>query len=402
MKGAMSRTFFDDAPLAGKKSLQRANSSFRRGAGSQSVFDIRNEPPRNINFNDSLRKVTPNRPVFHDAILPEKRARWDLFGASFGVECVVLAALVIIPILMPQKMEAVRRFIVTPMIETPHISAWKPKPAPVARPKPKPLVVKEIPKPKPEEVVPPKPKLYVPVVTAPVARPRTARRNTPLPQVEVAKLYHDANPVISTGSSAIPTIRKPRAEVQTGGFGDPEGVPATNSKVTRQVNINPKGSFDLPPGPGYGNGTGGAKGARGIVASAGFGNGVATGGGDGRGGHGTIQQGGFASGAAAPAAPHERRTQAESTDKPVEVLFKPRPVYTPEARARRIQGEVLLQVVFSASGNVEVQRVIQGLGYGLDAQAEQAAREIRFHPATRDGHSIDSDAIVHIDFELAY
>ena len=33
----------------------------------------------------------------------------------------------------------------------------------------------------------------------------------------------------------------------------------------------------MPTGPGYGNGTGGANGARGVVASTGFGNGVATG-----------------------------------------------------------------------------------------------------------------------------
>ena len=35
------------------------------------------------------------------------------------------------------------------------------------------------------------------------------------------------------------------------------------------------GSFDLPAGGGYGNGSGGNSGARGTVASAGFGNGVA-------------------------------------------------------------------------------------------------------------------------------
>ena len=33
----------------------------------------------------------------------------------------------------------------------------------------------------------------------------------------------------------------------------------------------------MPTGPGYGNGTGGANGARGVVASTGFGSGVATG-----------------------------------------------------------------------------------------------------------------------------
>jgi TonB family protein len=337
-----------------------------------------------------------NRPVFNDAILPDRRTRWDLFGASFGIECVIVAALVVIPLLMPQRMDAVRRYVITPMIEVPHISVWKPQPKPRLVPV-KREIVREIPKPIPQPEAVPTPKFYDPVVTAPIARRMTARRNSPLPQIQVAKMLNA--PVISTGSSAIPTLRKPRSLVQTGGFGDPEGVPFTG-KVRQAPNINAAGSFDLPNGPGYGNGTGGAKGARGIVASSGFGNGVATGGtgGSGR----TVQQAGFADDAAVPTAPHERRTEAASNDKPVEVLYKPRPAYTPEAKAMKIQGEVLLQVVFTASGNVEVQRVIKGLGYGLDASAEQAAREIRFHPAERDGQPVSFPAVVHIEFELAY
>lgn len=336
-----------------------------------------------------------NRPVFDDAILPERKTRWDLFGASFGVECVIVVALVVIPLLMPKRMDEVKRYVITPMIEAPHISVWKPKPRiiPVKR-----EIAREIPKPvQPPEVVP-KPKFIDPVVAAPIERRATARKSAPLPKIEVARLMND--PVVSTGSSAIPTLRRPRAAVQTGGFGDPNGIPRTG-KVRQAPNINVAGSFDLPAGPGYGNGTGGAKGERGVVASAGFGNGVATGG-NGRDSHGTIQQGGFADKAAVPTAPATRRTQAVSDDKPVEVIYKPRPAYTPEAKANRVQGDVLLQVVFTASGSVEVQRVIRGLGYGLDASAEQAARAIRFHPAERNGQPVDFPAIVHIQFELAY
>ncbi len=336
-----------------------------------------------------------NRPVFDDAILPERKARWDLFGASFGLECIIVAALVVIPLLMPQRMNDVRRYVITPMIEAPHISVWKPKPRPVPVRR---EVARAIAKPIPQPEVVPKPKFIDPVIAAPVQRRATARRNAPLPKIELAKLIDP--PMVSTGSSAIPTLRRPRAAVQTGGFGDPNGVPFTG-KVRQAPNINVAGNFDLPAGPGYGNGTGGAKGARGVVASAGFGNGVAIGG-NGRDNHGAIQQSGFANEAAVASAPVARRTQAVSNDKPVEVTYKPRPAYTPEAKANKIQGDVLLQVVFTASGTVEVQRVIRGLGYGLDASAEQAAREIRFHPAERNGQPIDFPAIVHIQFELAY
>ena len=86
----------------------------------------------------------------------------------------------------------------------------------------------------------------------------------------------------------------------------------------------------------------------------------------------------------------------------MEILFKPKPAYTDEARAKKIEGEVLLQVVFTAGGDVQIQRVVQGLGYGLDDSAQAAARQIRFKPAEQEGHPVDFPAIVHITFALAY
>ena len=87
---------------------------------------------------------------------------------------------------------------------------------------------------------------------------------------------------------------------------------------------------------------------------------------------------------------------------PVQILFKPKPVYTDEARAKKIEGDVVLQVVFAASGEIKVERVVQGLGYGLEDSAESAARQIRFRPAQQAGQPVDSTAIVHITFEMAY
>src|SRR5664279_254590 len=76
--------------------------------------------------------------------------------------------------------------------------------------------------------------------------------------------------VFSTGSSATPTMPAAPQKVQTGGFGDPNGVPASDNHG-RPITIAQAGSFNMPSGPGYGNGTGGSKGARGVVASTGFG-----------------------------------------------------------------------------------------------------------------------------------
>src|ERR1039458_10275633 len=82
--------------------------------------------------------------------------------------------------------------------------------------------------------------------------------------------------VFSTGSSATPTMAAAPQKVQTGGFGDPNGVP-TSDNHGRPVTIAQAGSFDMPSGPGYGNGTGGSHGARAVVPSAGRGRGVPTG-----------------------------------------------------------------------------------------------------------------------------
>lgn len=86
---------------------------------------------------------------------------------------------------------------------------------------------------------------------------------------------------------------------------------------------------------------------------------------------------------------------------PVEILFKPLPTYTQEARQMHLEGEVLVRVVFGASGDLHVEQVVKGLGHGLDEAALRAARQIRFRPARRNGQPYDSTALVHIVFELA-
>jgi TonB family protein len=210
--------------------------------------------------------------------------------------------------------------------------------------------------------------------------------------------------VFSTGSSATPTIVKAPDKVQTGGFGDPNGVPAKENTGKSAVNIAQMGSFDMPTGPGSGNGTGGANGVRGVVASSGFGNGVATGDNSGRvsASRGTVRQAGFGS-ADVPAPPtvHSRPAEAAAKIVPAEILSKPLPIYTEEARNLKIEGEVLLEVVLGSSGRLQVVRVVRGLGHGLDDAAVKAAEQIRFKPAMRDGQPADSTAVLHIIFQLA-
>lgn len=98
----------------------------------------------------------------------------------------------------------------------------------------------------------------------------------------------------------------------------------------------------------------------------------------------------------------QRLTHSAGILTAAEILSKPRPAYTDEARRLQIEGEVLLEIEFAAAGEVRVLRVIRGLGHGLDETAVTAAREIRFRPARRDGAAVGSTAVVHITFQLAY
>ena len=102
----------------------------------------------------------------------------------------------------------------------------------------------------------------------------------------------------------------------------------------------------------------------------------------------------------APQTPAPEKSKVDSTVTPVEVLFKPMPAYSDEARSLRIEGEVTLEVDFCATGQVRVVRVVRGLGHGLDDLAARAAEQVRFKPAQSGGRPIDFRASVQIVFRL--
>jgi len=110
----------------------------------------------------------------------------------------------------------------------------------------------------------------------------------------------------------------------------------------------------------------------------------------------------FGDASVSAAGAHPSPNAPPATFSAAEIRSKPHPAYTDEARRLRIEGEVLLEVLFGASGDVRVLRVIRGLGHGLNENAISAAREIQFRPAQRGGLDVDSTAVVHIVFQLAY
>jgi TonB family protein len=342
---------------------------------------------------------------FQLGLLPERKWNWRTFVASYGILTALILLLIVMGILSSDTLLNTVNYRVTELIPRPSL-----RPEPLPKPKPLPVHAKLL----PAAPVFEKPKLVVPKevrATKPqpqeVEPPKVAMNNF---APAVLKATSGARPVLIhtgdfQGSSVTPTVNAPISKVQTGGFGDPNGLkPSDNSKPNGKLIASAAGSFDMPVGPGQGNGSGGAKGIKGTVASADFGSGVATGGqGDGRrSGRGSVQTSGFGSQEIAQNTPHVQRVDSGPPTTSVEITYKPNPAYTDEARNLKLEGEVLLEVQFAANGQLHVNRVVRGLGHGLDEAAVAAANKMRFKPAMRNGQAMDSTAVVHVVFQLAY
>jgi len=186
--------------------------------------------------------------------------------------------------------------------------------------------------------------------------------------------------------------------IKAGGFGDPSGV-AVNPNATRPATIAAIGSFNNTPGTSVG--VGGGRG--GLVKAGGFGGDFGKGLERGRGtdgGHGSVATGGFGGNAIGGGSAQPTAVQ-QGNMTPPQVLSEPHPRYTEEAKQLKIQGEITLQVRFGVNGKVEVLRVVNGLGHGLDEEARRVAEQIQFKPAARNGQPADDVTYIHILFQLA-
>lgn len=346
------------------------------------------------------------------ALLPDSKPRWDRIGLSAAGQLAILIFVLLIPLIFPKQMKTALSFQVVELMQpvTEILVAPPPPPPPKVKPKvapePKPV------EPEPVKLNPKQPHVFL---TAKVIQPKMQKVEVkPVelnPVFEATKIDMPTNQPkrpkddvkvgnLSTGSAAVATVVAPVEKVQTGGFGDPNGIPGKGDP-NKATNVNRLGSPALPGGPGYGNGTGGDKGIRGTVASTGFGNGTAVPPPSG-GKRGAVQSTGFADQAAATDAPKKKAATGEGTTTPVNILDKPRPEYTAEGRSLKIEGDVVLEIVFLLNGSIQLNRVVSGLGHGLDESAMRAAQQIKFKPAKRDGQPVDFPARVRIEFRLAY
>lgn len=339
----------------------------------------------------------------------ESDSRSGAFGISVVLHSGILLILIVLPLIFTSSLKVNYNDValIAPPLEKPvepvETIAPPPRPDPPREPRIpiQPLVtpppaVNEVRKverePKTEIPIPKPPKAVEPA--APASVPVTPRRLAE-PEASIAppRLGVQTGVFSKTDTAA---VMAPARDIQTGGFGDPNGVPARNS--THAPDIAVGGSFASAAQGGVPGGN--SSRASGTAVGGGFASAApssyqAT-------AAGTVRQGGFdAAPEAAPrAAP--KKIDAGPPDKPVEIVYKPKPDYTDEARRLRVEGEVLVHVLFKATGEISVLDIVRGLGHGLDESAMRAAGQIRFKPAMRAGQSMDSTATVHIIFQLAF
>jgi TonB family protein len=332
-------------------------------------------------------------------LLPEPERSRASFIASTVINGLILAALFIVGAMA-------RHVIVKHTYEnTALIFPIAPPPRPVAKLPEPPKIEPNAPHLKPPEITPPKPrpelkpiqmeaKIKLPAIKA--ARPSVVLARQPKAAFKAA---------MPAQSAAIRPVARPVH------LGDTFGVtpnPNANRPATVATIGNPYGGLQGP-----------AAAPQGVVRSAGIGNGLRAGSNAGTvgkvamagipGGTGTAISGGYSGGgkvAAAgvvpttvAAAPIQQMVSAPASSS-LEIISKPPVEYTNEARQLRIQGDVILRVTFTATGQVVVQRELRGLGLGLDEEARRIAEQIRYRPATRNGRPTDLTTNITITFQL--
>jgi TonB family protein len=287
----------------------------------------------------------------------------------------------------------------------------------IPKPEPPPEKVKLPEPPKIEQPRPPDIKLELPKINMPRPEPKPDLK--PI-QME-AKL---ALPTIKEAKPSVILAPQPKAALTA-------AMPAQDSHVkpsTAPVHLGE--TFGVTPNPNargpatiaaIGNPYGGMKGPaiapHGVVGSTGIGNGLKSG--SNAGVVGRVASAGIPATTVAPASsytggkvasagipavavavPVPKAVESVVTTN-LEIVSKPIPDYTREARQLKVQGDVVLRVTFTSSGRVVVQGVVHGLGHGLDEEARRVAQQIHFRPATRNGQPVDLTTTIVITFQLA-
>ncbi|MGP8270571.1 MAG: energy transducer TonB [Terracidiphilus sp.] len=344
---------------------------------------------------------TPGRTNF--GLLPEPEKSTGSFITSTVINGLILALALYVGASAKKIMDQ-HKYEMTELI----IPAKEPPPEKVKLPDP--------PKVKPPDM--PDVKFRAPMIHMPKPEPKPevkpiqmeAKVNLPAIQAkqQVVTLAPQPKAALTAAMPAQDNSRKPSTKPVH--YGQTFGV-TPNPYATRPATVAAIGNE-------YGNSRGPAVAPHGVPGSTGIGNGTKFGSNSGivgkvasagiPGATGTAGTGAYSGGkVASTGIPTVTKAVVvqQVIDKPastsLEVLSKPPVQYTPEARQLKIQGDVIVRITVTASGQVIVQGVVRGLGHGLDEEARRVAQQMRFRPATRNGQPVDTTTTVTITFQLA-
>jgi len=205
-------------------------------------------------------------------------------------------------------------------------------------------------------------------------------RKVPTPPSKGVPPQMALTPQIIPPSPEPPKIKNPQLVVAQTIYGDPKTIPPQRGPIGDPTGI------PAPPSPGPGTGAG-------IGRGSGTGVGTGQGGGLGPGRGGNAGGGDIGLGGGGGIQP------MTASLKPT-ILYKEKAKYTEEARQNKIQGTVVLSVVFTADGRITGIRVVRGLPDGLTEKAIEAAQKIRFNPAVKNGAPVSVRGSLEFSFNL--
>lgn len=303
---------------------------------------------------------TPGRTNFGP--LPEGERSTASFITSFVINGIALGLVLYIGAMAKHVLEA-HHYEITQLI-----APTTPPPQPKIKPVPP---LKLPPPPERPKVQLDAPKIEMPKPKAPEPKPIQMEAKLAMPEIKSAKAAIILAPQPKAALTAAMPAQTPQVKPSTAPVHLGETFGATpNPNATRPATVaaigNPYGGMQgtavAPHGvvgyTGIGDGlkSGSNAGVQGRVASAGI---PGTTGTSGNGSYGKVASAGIP--AQAATAPIVQKMAQGPVSTNLELISKPPPRYTAEARQLKIEGEVVLRVTFSANGQVTVVSVVHGL-----------------------------------------
>jgi TonB family protein len=356
-------------------------------------------------------------------LLPENEGRSSAFTASIAINITIAALLLFVSIAKVHHDMVVREktmvFLPTKQ-EPPKPKPEMPKPPKIEPPKVEPPKIEQPPK-----IEPPPPVKQPPPTPIKQPPPPVERKPLPIQTLDNKTVTLDKNHVNVMQNQQIAVVNPNHVlKVVPNAASDSR----TRGNKPEKADIHMGDAFGVKPNPNAhgpatitsvgtpgGSLTGAVRAPQGIAGSMGSGNGTRYGQSAGVPGKvavvgapkgptnsnnrvsvATVQAN---TGPVAPVSSAVRPSSAPTT--PPDVTYKPKPEYTAEGRNLKVEGNVVLQVRFRSSGQIEILNVLHSLGHGLDEQAKKAAQNIRFKPAMQGGHPVDFVGSVTITFQLA-